>query len=211
MPKVSKEMTTFVSNIFLKSFVVGFLVLCSGIYFIFSLDLSASFCNGLVVFVLILMIGLPIVQINRHNKEVEKRVRGIQVANIDSMTGIEFEQYLERILIDQGYSVQTTDVSGDLGVDLIATGKGDKIAIQVKRYSTKVSRRAISDAVAGMYHYGCNKAMVVTNNYFSPGAIELAESTECILIDRDTLAQWVNEFQNREAQIIRLSNEKYKN
>ncbi len=131
-----------------------------------------------------------------HNKEVERRYKGIQIANIDSMTGIEFEQYLQRLLANQGYIVQVTQASGDLGVDLIASKDGDKIAIQAKRYSTNVSRRAISDAVAGMYHYDCNKAMVITNSYFSPGAKELAESTDCILVNRDTLAKWVNEFQN---------------
>ena len=92
-----------------------------------------------------------------------------------------------------------TNVIGDLGVDLVATGFGNKIAIQVKRYTNKVSRRAISDSVAGMNYYGCNEAMVVTNSYFSPGAITLAKSTGCILIDRDTLAKWINEFQNIES------------
>ena len=62
--------------------------------------------------------------------------------------------------------------------------------------NNKVSRRAVSDAVAGMYHYGCNKAMVITNNYFSPGAITLARSTGCILIDRNILANWVTKYQN---------------
>jgi HJR/Mrr/RecB family endonuclease len=200
MPKASKEATAIAGKMMSTGITVGFLVLFVGIYIIYSLDLPATFCNGLLVLVLALMIGIPTILIKNHNKEVEKRLKGIQIANIDSMTGVEFEQYLQRVLTDQGYGVQTTDVSGDLGVDLIATGKGDKIAIQVKRYSTKVSRRAVSDAVAGMYHYGCNKAMVVTNNYFSPGAIELAKSTDCILIDRATLAQWVNEFQSREDQ-----------
>lgn len=42
--------------------------------------------------------------------------------------------------------------------------------------------------------------MVITNNYFSPGAVELAKSTGCILIDRDMLANWVNEYQGLNAQ-----------
>ena len=132
----------------------------------------------------------------------ERKFKGIQIANVDSMTGIEFEQYLQRLLTNQGYDVGMTAASGDLGVDLIASRDGDKIAVQAKRYSTNVSRRAISDAVAGMYHYGCNKAMVITNSYFSPGAVILAEATECILIDRDTLAKWVNEFQITENKTV---------
>ncbi len=170
-----------------------------GIYFIISFDLPTYFCNGLFILVLAIMIGLPTTLITNHNKEVERKYKGIQIADIDSMTGIEFELYLKRILTHQGFIVNTTDVSGDLGVDLVAVGNGDKIAIQAKRHTNKVSRRAVSDAVAGMNHYGCNKAMVITNSYFSPGAITLAKSTGCVLIDRDTLAEWVNESQTAES------------
>lgn len=180
------------------------------IIFTWLTNLNEISCNMAVFLILALIIGTPIAfivyaqyKIAQDRKfdeylenERERKFKGIQIANIDSMTGIEFEQYLQRILTNQGYSVNVTQASGDLGVDLIASRDGDKIAIQAKRYSTNVSRRAISDAVAGMYHYGCNKAMVITNSYFSPGAVALAESTECILIDRDTLARWVNEFQN---------------
>ena len=104
--------------------------------------------------------------------------------------------FIQRLITNRGYSVRVTQASSDLGVDLIASRNNEKNAIQAKRYESKVSRRAISDAVAGMHYYGCNKAMVISNIYFSPGAITLAQSTGCILIDRDTLAKWVNEFQN---------------
>ena len=197
-----------------------------GIYLIFSftnwlhnsLGIPSEITFNVAVFAsLALIIGTPIAFVvypmykNEQNRKFkvewekkfedaqEKKFKGIQIANIDSMTGIEFEQYLQKLLIFQGYSVHATQASGDLGVDLIASRNGDKIAIQAKRYNTRVSRHAISDAVAGMYHYDCNKTMVVTSNYFSPGAVALAQSTECILIDRDTLAKWVNEFQNMNA------------
>jgi HJR/Mrr/RecB family endonuclease len=131
-----------------------------------------------------------------HFAEQNHKFRAIQIANIDSMTGIVFERYLQKLLSTQGYSVSTTQASGDLGVDLVASRSGEKIAIQVKRSKTKISRRAISDAVAGMQHYRCNKAMVITNNYFTPGAVTLARSTGCVLVDRDMLAKWIVEFQN---------------
>lgn len=198
MPKVSKETSAFIRETIGAAIVFGVLVFCAGIYFEISYDLPTPFCYGTIILSLAIMIGMPTITFIKHNKEVEKKIRGIQIANIDSMTGVEFEQYLQNLLNNQGYSVHVTKASGDLGVDLIASRDGDKIAIQAKRYSTNVSRRAISDAVAGMYHYGCNKAMVITNSYFSPGAVTLAESTDCILINRDTLAKWIIEFQNTE-------------
>jgi restriction system protein len=124
-----------------------------------------------------------------------KKLRALQIANIDSMTGVQFEQYLQKLLYSRGYRVSITRVSGDLGVDLIACRAQDRIAIQVKRHNAKVSRRAISDAVAGMQHYRCNRAMVITNSHFTPGAITLARSTSCTLVNRDLLVQWILQFQ----------------
>lgn len=123
------------------------------------------------------------------------KLRAIQIANIDSMTGIEFERYLQKLLAAKGYHVTMTQARGDFGVDLVASRKGTKIAIQVKRHRTPISRRAISDAVAGTLHYRCNEAMVITNSYFTPGAITLGRSTGCMLVDRDTLVKWIVEFQ----------------
>jgi HJR/Mrr/RecB family endonuclease len=37
--------------------------------------------------------------------------------------------------------------------------------------------------------------MVVTNQYFTSGAKALAESNRCTLVDRDTLASWIIEWQ----------------
>jgi restriction system protein len=124
----------------------------------------------------------------------EKHFRALNISNVDSMTGTEFEKYLQQLLTGQGYQVQTTPGSGDLGVDLIAVRGNESVAVQVKRYGSKLSRRAVSDAVAGMRHYQCSKAMVITNNYFMPGAVSLATSNDCMLVDRNTLADWITAF-----------------
>ncbi|MFH2040105.1 MAG: restriction endonuclease [Chloroflexota bacterium] len=126
------------------------------------------------------------------NKKRHKQVMNHQ---IDIMSGIDFEEYLKILLTHKGYKVTGTPVSGDLGVDLVASRNGEVFSIQVKRYDTKVSRRAVSDAVAGIDYYDCDKAMVITNNYFSPGAKALADSNGCILIDRDILEEWIKEYQ----------------
>lgn len=38
--------------------------------------------------------------------------------------------------------------------------------------------------------------MVITNNYFQKGAIILAESNNCLLIDRNLLITWIMEYQS---------------
>ncbi len=125
----------------------------------------------------------------------ERRLHALRIADIDNMPGREFEYYVKRLLEAQGYRASVTPASGDLGADVIAS-KGDlKYAVQVKRYSTGVPRTAVSDAVASKDHYQCDQAMVVTNNYFTAGAKELARSTRCVLVDRDLLTDWILDFQ----------------
>lgn len=123
-----------------------------------------------------------------------RRARALKLADVDGMDGLEFEDYVADLLERQGYEVELTQCSGDLGVDVIAWNQQTSIAVQVKRYDYPVSRRAVSDAVAGREHYECDAAMVVTNSYFTRGAEDLAASTQCQLVDRDALAEWISRY-----------------
>ena len=134
---------------------------------------------GILIVAVLALVGLFVTRRRLRIREVERRIRALQIANIDCMTGIQFEAYLQRLLAARGFDVQMTKATGDLGVDLIAHFRRTSIAIQVKRSNRRISRRAISDAVAGMQHYRCKRAMVITNSYFTPGAILLAKSTNC--------------------------------
>jgi hypothetical protein len=138
---------------------------------------------------------------DRQRVEHDRRLRAIQMANIDTMGGLDFELYLQKLLISQGYSVSMTPRK-DYGVDLVASRSNDKIAIQAKRYNTTVDLSAVNQVVGGMRHYGCNKTMVITNNHFRPSAKTLARSNSCILVDRDTLAEWIVEFQEADKMAL---------
>jgi len=154
--------------------------------------------NIFFVFAIILAVmgAVILVAAKKWRAKAIKRLKGqASLEVVDQMTGVEFEGFLQGVLISRGYKVQDTPRNGDLGVDIIASKNGQRIAIQAKRYSYKVDRRAVSDAVAGMKHYKCDKAMVITSNYFQPGAKTLAKSNTCELVDRDLLAEWLAEFQ----------------
>ncbi len=121
---------------------------------------------------------------NRLEKQLEK---------IDAMSGLEFEKFVANLLRKQGYKTQNLKDSGDFGVDVIARKGGVKYAIQVKRYKGSVSRSAVSDAVAGQFHWKCDKPWVFTSSYFTVDAKTLAESTNCKLTDRDDLTNMLYE------------------
>lgn len=99
------------------------------------------------------------------------------------MTGHDYERVVAAYLRNKGYSrVKVTKASGDYGVDVIAHKGKKKYAVQCKYYSSPVSLGAVQEAVAGKAMYGCNAAMVVTNNTFTRSAEELAKKNGVVLI-----------------------------
>ena len=131
----------------------------------------------------------------RQSRLRRDRAQAVTGELIDHMTGEDFEQYVGEILRWQGYRIIFTPQSGDFGVDIVASKGRDKCAVQIKRYKRRLDGAAIREAIAGKAVYGCSKAMVVTNSYFTKAAVELALRNECELVDRDKLADWVLDFQ----------------
>ena len=130
----------------------------------------------------------------------QKALRALQISHIDTMKGEDFERYVAELLRFQGYKTRMTPRSGDYGVDIVASKDGIKTAVQIKRYSKKLDQKPIREAVTGMAvrHYGCTKAMVVTNSTFTKAAEFLAKESGCELVDRERLGEWVLAFQNTE-------------
>lgn len=99
------------------------------------------------------------------------------------MEGHDYEYVVAAYLKNKGYhGVKVTKASGDYGVDVIAHKGQMKYAVQCKYYSSPVSLGAVQEAVAGKAMYGCNAAMVVTNNTFTKAAEELAAKNNVVLI-----------------------------
>ncbi|MDQ1144025.1 restriction system protein [Bacillus sp. SORGH_AS 510] len=142
--------------------------------------------------------------VNKWLKEQEREKKEklkYSFTEIDKMTGIQFEHFVQNLLEKSGYTdVQTTKVSGDEGVDLTARKNGKKIAIQCKRYKAKITNKAIQEVFSGKFVYKCDEAYVITNSYFTENAIQLAKNHKVNLIDRDglfDLMQNVSEIHNK--------------
>ncbi|MCX4326961.1 MAG: restriction endonuclease [Lachnospiraceae bacterium] len=107
---------------------------------------------------------------------------------LDVMDGIAFEHITCDILIANGFEhAETTQASWDFGVDVLATKDNIKYAIQCKRYSNPVGIEAVQQVYAGRAYYGCNVAVVFTNQYFTTSAQKLANKIGVVLWDRDML------------------------
>ena len=111
-----------------------------------------------------------------------------RVISIDNIEGHEFEFLCANILRKNNYeNVTVTQGSGDQGIDIIAYRDGIKYGIQCKCYSSPIGNRAVQEVFAGKTFYQCHVGIVLTNNYFTPAAVELAQRNGIVLWDRDKL------------------------
>jgi restriction system protein len=150
--------------------------------------------NAMFVFVLVGLGACSLLLALYPRWAQRRRFRALTLDDVDAMDGLTFEHYVARLMEHLGYRTRVTPASGDLGVDVVAEKGGVRYAVQCKRHRGGVPRTAVSDVVGAMAHYECEKAMVVTNSYYTADAVALARSNDCTLVDREQLAEWANGF-----------------
>ena len=106
----------------------------------------------------------------------------------DYMSGKDFEQYCAQLLHEVGFSdVTVTPASGDFGVDILGKYNDVLYAFQCKRYSSNVGVDAVYQISGGMKYYHANVGIVLTNQYYTEQAQQLASEIGVVLWDRDFL------------------------
>jgi restriction system protein len=122
---------------------------------------------------------------------------------VDGMDGLDFEHYLVPLFEKLGYRAEVTKGSGDFGADLILHKRGKKYVVQAKRYSSSIGVSAVQQVVGAIRYYKAQGAMVVTNNYFTPAAEDLAKHNKVRLIDRDELSYMIGNLQRNRFRFLR--------
>ena len=107
--------------------------------------------------------------------------QGASNKDIDSMDGIEYEQYCKTILENAGWEVEDTSTTGDQGVDLIASIEDVRVCIQCKCFAKAVGNKAVQEIAAGMIYWKGTHSVVVAKSGFTKSAEALANSTSVIL------------------------------
>lgn len=125
----------------------------------------------------------------------KRKMKALDIAAVDTMDPLEFEQFVEMLLKDQGFTRTRQTERYDYGVDIVAHKDGIIWGVQVKRYKNMVKAEAVRQVFTALTRYKCDRAMVVTNNIFSRPAKVLAADNNCVLVDRDELAKWILKFQ----------------
>lgn len=117
----------------------------------------------------------------------QQRFGTAKAAELDKLTGMEFEEFLAGLFRDQGYAAELTPTSGDYGADLILSKDGQRIAVQAKRYVGSVGVGAVQEALSGMAYYQCQTAWVITTGAFTANALELAGKSGVKMIGRSEI------------------------
>ena len=141
----------------------------------------------------VVAVGVLIVAVIAILKRARRRhiLRNAGMAQVDSMSGLEFECYVAELLKAHGFTSVKLTERYDWGVDIIAHKDGIRWGVQTKRSSGLVRVAAVRQVVGALNMYQCERAMVITNGLFSRPAIEIAKSNRCTLIDRTHLTKLV--------------------
>ena len=134
--------------------------------------------------ILFLIIGALIVLLATLIVTIVKKIRNRPLP-MDEMEGHDFEYYCADILKERGFlEVEVTKGSGDFGADILAEKDGVTYAIQCKCYDKPIGVKAVQEVYAGRDYYDRMVGVVMTNQYFTQPAVELAKKLNIMLWDR---------------------------
>jgi len=104
-------------------------------------------------------------------------------SNINYKKGIKFENLCYQKFRLQGWEVKQTPVSGDQGVDLIASIDDLRLCIQCKDHQKAIGNKAVQEIYAGKKYWSGTHAILISRSGFTKSAQKLALSSNVILIN----------------------------
>ena len=144
------------------------------------MNLRASSEKMIYVTVAIVAVVLLILAILAIIKHIKNRP-----LPMDEMEGHDFEYYCADILKAHGFlDVEVTKGSGDFGADILAEKDGVTYAVQCKCYDKPIGVKAVQEVYAGKAYYDRMVGVVMTNQYFTQPAVDLAQKLNVMLWDR---------------------------
>lgn len=145
------------------------------------------------IYVLIIVLGIIALVLIVTGVVIRCRRRNIP-RDYDMMEGRDFEYFCANLLEKSGFlDVEVTKGSGDNGVDILAEKDGVTYAIQCKRYDEPVGVKAVQEAYAGRDYYDRMVGVVMSNQYFTKNATEMARKLKIMLWDRGYLEEMIEE------------------
>ncbi|MFJ7337983.1 restriction endonuclease [Streptomyces sp. NPDC101110] len=130
----------------------------------------------------------------RHEEAVKAGHRTL--AEVDAMTGTEFEELVARLCRRDGWTqVRRVGGANDNGADVVGRlPDGRSVVIQCKRYtpSSTIASRELRDLLGAKVHFGADVAVFVTTTRFSRPSERFAVQHGILAVHRDHLGLWNN-------------------
>lgn len=119
-------------------------------------------------------------------------------ADIDSLSGTDFERIIEMYYRDKGFPVQRIGGSGDHGVDIIVQERdGARVAIQCKRQKQDVGNAVVLKLDSGKRAHKCHVGRIVTTAYFTRDAQDAAERLRIDLVNRMSTINMIDSWRKK--------------
>lgn len=123
---------------------------------------------------------------------LESRLHWLRASQWQQMSGRNFVNFLKLVFEEHGYRVEPTNKKGQVGIDLVVTRDGVRVAVAAKGAPKgTVDRPVVEQTHAGKTMYQCQAAVLISGAEFSPAARQLAEQLDCQLIDGGQIADLV--------------------
>jgi hypothetical protein len=129
----------------------------------------------------------------RESNDAPTSLSAASFADLQGLTGPEFENRVRMLLESLGLRVEVTKGSWDGGIDCVAYDErpiaGGKIIVQAKRYTGTVDASAVRDLFGTMHSERAAKGVLITTGKFGPTSWQFAEGKPIELIDGNRLMQ----------------------
>ena len=117
----------------------------------------------------------------------------LRESNYNYKKGIKFENKCIEILKSKGWIVEETSLSGDQGIDIIASVGNFRLCIQCKDHIKAIGNRAVQEVTAGKIYWKGTHSILISKSGFTKAAIKLARANKVILISDKELMN-IEEF-----------------
>jgi len=101
--------------------------------------------------------------------------------------GIDFERRCIELLNENGWNAASTPKTGDKGVDIIATKRGLRVAIQCKHWEANIGSTAVQEVYTGSKFYDADAAVIIGKTHLTTQAAEIARKLRVVVAARDDI------------------------
>lgn len=150
---------------------------------------------------------------NIFGTKTESKPKPLSLLDIDRLQPNLFEASIAALYEKQGFEVHLTPYSNDKGVDIVVLKDSENYLIQAKQTKSIVGNSAIQEICTAKKYYEQQygesfKLLTITNNFFSPSAITLANSNAINLYDRNQFERLITENDITLLQINKIESQR---